>query len=55
MSLALLVGVSGSVFAQKKGFDYKFYGQVRTDLFYNTRSNSETVDGLFYMLSLIHI
>ena len=49
MSLALLVGVSGSVFAQKKGFDYKFYGQVRTDLFYNTRSNSETVDGLFYM------
>ena len=52
MSLALLVGVSGSVFAQKKGFDYKFYGQVRTDLFYNTRSNSETVDGLFYMYPL---
>ena len=35
VSLALLVGVSGSLFAQKKGFDYKFYGQVRTDLFYN--------------------
>lgn len=52
MSLALLVGVSGSVFAQKKGFDYKFYGQVRTDLFYNTRSNTETVDGLFYMYPL---
>lgn len=52
MSLALLVGVSGSVFAQKKVFDYKFYGQVRTDLFYNTRSNSETVDGLFYMYPL---
>ena len=52
LSLALLVGVSGSVFAQKKGFDYKFYGQVRTDLFYNTRSNSETVDGLFYMYPL---
>lgn len=52
ISLALLVGVSGSVFAQKKGFDYKFYGQVRTDLFYNTRSNSETVDGLFYMYPL---
>lgn len=52
MSLALLVGVSGSVFAQKKGVDYKFYGQVRTDLFYNTRSNSETVDGLFYMYPL---
>lgn len=28
---------------------YKFYGQVRTDLFYNSRSNSETVDGLFFM------
>ena len=53
MSLALLVGVSGSVFAQKKGFDYKFYGQVRTDLFYNTRSNSETVDGLFYSIFCI--
>lgn len=52
MSLALLVVVSGSVFAQKKRFDYKFYGQVRTDLFYNTRSNSETVDGLFYMYPL---
>lgn len=35
--------------AQKKNFSYKFYGQVRTDLFYNSRSNSETVDGLFYM------
>lgn len=52
VSLALLVGVSVSLFAQKKGFDYKFYGQVRTDLFYNTRSNSETVDGLFYMYPL---
>lgn len=52
VSLALLVGMSGSLFAQKKGLDYKFYGQVRTDLFYNTRSNSETVDGLFYMYPL---
>ena len=39
----------GLAIAQKKGFDYKFYGQVRTDLFYNSRSNSETVDGLFYL------
>ena len=30
-------------------FSFKFYGQVRADLFYNSRSNSETVDGLFYM------
>ena len=35
------------VMAQKEGFGYKFYGQVRTDLFYNSRSNSETVDGIF--------
>lgn len=37
------------VSAQQKRFSYKFYGQVRADLFYNSRSNSETVDGLFYM------
>lgn len=50
--MAALLGVSSSIFAQKKGFDYKFYGQVRTDLFYNSRANSETVDGLFYMYPL---
>ena len=33
--------------AQKKGFSYKFYGHVRADLFYNSRANQETVDGLF--------
>lgn len=50
-SLVLLafVALPGLMMAQKKGFDYKFYGQVRTDLFYNSRANSETVDGLFYM------
>ena len=47
--MAAVLGVSATAFAQKKGFDYKFYGQVRTDLFYNSRANSETVDGLFYM------
>lgn len=36
-------------FAQKKNFSYKFYGQVRGDLFYNSRANAETVDGLFYL------
>lgn len=46
-ALALLGGSTAS--AQKKNFDYKFYGQIRADLFYNTRSNSESVDGLFYM------
>ena len=46
VALAMLA-VSG--YAQKKGFDYKFYGQVRGDLFHNSRLNQETVDGLFYM------
>ena len=50
--LAALLGGTLAGNAQKKGFDYKFYGQVRTDLFYNSRSNSETVDGLFYMYPL---
>lgn len=50
--LAALVGMSAGAMAQKKGFSYKFYGQVRADLFYNTRTNSETVDGLFYMYPL---
>lgn len=35
--------------AQRQNFSYKFYGQVRADLFYNSRANEETVDGLFYM------
>ena len=41
--------LSASSFAQNKDFSYKFYGQVRTDLYYNSRANEETVDGLFYM------
>lgn len=41
--------LSASGFAQLKDFSYKFYGQVRTDLYYNSRANEETVDGLFYM------
>ena len=51
-SLLLLAFMPCSAMAQKKDFTYKFYGQVRTDLFYNTRDNSETVDGLFYMFPL---
>ena len=41
--LAALVGMSAGAMAQKKGFSYKFYGQVRAALVYNT------VDGLFYL------
>lgn len=43
-----LITVSGS-FAQMKDFKFKFYGQIRTDFYYNSRANEETVDGLFYM------
>lgn len=44
--------VALTCFAQKKNFSYKFYGQIRADLFYNSRANQETVDGLFYMYPL---
>ena len=43
-----LITVSGS-FAQMEDFKFKFYGQIRTDFYYNSRANEETVDGLFYM------
>ncbi len=32
----------------------KAYGRIRADLFYNTRANNETVDGLFYMYPKDH-
>ena len=47
ISLCLLTA-AGS-FAQNKDFKFKFYGQIRTDFYYNSRANEETVDGLFYM------
>ena len=47
--LFTLLLLSASSFAQDKDFSYKFYGQVRTDFYYNSRANEETVDGLFYM------
>ena len=31
--------------AQKKDFSYRFYGQVRNDIYFNTRQNNESVDG----------
>ena len=44
--MLLLVAITAG--AQKKGFEFKIYGQIRADLFYNSRSNEESVDGLFY-------
>ena len=47
LSLIALNGFAEEV-ESKKGFELKIYGQVRADLFYNTRVNEESVDGLFY-------
>jgi hypothetical protein len=46
---ALLFGLTYPVYSQKKTFDYSFYGFLRGDLYYNSRQNIETVDGLFYL------
>lgn len=40
--------------SQQSDFKFKFYGRIRADLFYNTRANEETVDGLFYMYPKDH-
>lgn len=50
--LAVCLLATMNSFAQKKDFKYKFYGQIRTDLYYNSRANQETVDGLFHMYPL---
>lgn len=49
---AILSAMSLSTVAQEVKIGdvtMKAYGQIRADLFYNTRANNETVDGLFYM------
>ncbi len=53
-TVAVALGMAVCAVAQKKDFSYKFYGQIRADLFYNSRSNSESVDGLFYMYPKDH-
>lgn len=52
-SLLITLLTTGAVIplcAQKKNFEYTFYGFVRGDLYYNSRQNTESVDGLFYLL-----
>lgn len=48
--LTLLVMLAVSAIAQQAAsdFSFKFYGRIRGDLFYNSRANEESVDGLFY-------
>ncbi len=40
--------------AQQGDFKLKPYGSVRADLFYNSRANVESVDGLFYLFPKNH-
>lgn len=42
-----LIAISAlpTLWAQKEGFTYKIYGQVRTDFYFNSRQNNESVDG----------
>lgn len=48
--LSALLALTGvSMKAQQSDFSFKLYGRIRGDLFYNSRDNVETVDGLFYM------
>jgi hypothetical protein len=48
--LAMLVAVSGMAQIKLgKDFNLKIYGQVRADIYYNSRDNVQSVDGLFYM------
>lgn len=53
--LLISLFILATCYAQKKNFTYKFYGQVRGDLFYNSRANAETVDGLFHLYPKDHV
>ena len=48
LSLCCLAALH-NVSSQNSKFDYNFYGFVRGDLYYNSRSNMEVVDGFFYL------
>ena len=41
----LMIAPSFAMWAQNKNFSYKFYGQVRNDIYFNSRQNNESVDG----------
>jgi hypothetical protein len=44
-----LLNATFLAYSQKETFTYGFYGFVRGDLYYNSRQNIESVDGLFYL------
>ncbi len=51
-SILLLFTIALGLNAQKKDFKFQFYGQVRADIFYNSRTSQEMIDGLFYLYPL---
>ena len=48
--LSLCLMTLSSSFAQLKDFKFKFYGQIRTDFYYNSRANEETVEKQIFLL-----
>ncbi|MDR3268239.1 MAG: hypothetical protein LBT83_04140 [Tannerella sp.] len=48
--MILCSGICTTAYAQRKKFKYDFYGFVRGEYYANSRQNTETVDGLFYLL-----
>jgi hypothetical protein len=50
--LTLAASVAMPVSAQIKDLKFKFYGRIRVDAFYNSRTNQETMDGLFNLFPL---
>lgn len=42
------LAISSMAQPSSSDFSFKFYGRIRGDLFYNSRANEESVDGLFY-------
>ncbi|MDR0348420.1 MAG: hypothetical protein LBH90_02865 [Tannerella sp.] len=50
LTLLFCSGTSAGLYAQKNLFDYHFYGFVRGDWYFNSRQNTDAVDGLFYLL-----
>lgn len=48
--IALLCGILLPAHAQREQFRYDFYGFVRGEVYADSRQNTESVDGLFYLL-----
>ena len=52
--LGLLLSLALPLCAQKKNISYSFYGQVRGDLYVDSRASQEIVDGLFFLYPKDH-